>query len=181
MNFEYTPIDGLLILNPDVFTDERGYFYEMYNKNILSQAGIQQEFIQDNVSQSQYGTIRGLHLQLGRHAQAKLVQVLFGEVLDVALDLRPGSKTYGKYFSIILNDENKKQLYIPRGFAHGFAVLSDIAKLHYKCDNFYHKQAETGIIYNDSQLKIDWQIPKGKIIVSEKDRNLGKFDDYNNR
>jgi dTDP-4-dehydrorhamnose 3,5-epimerase len=132
--------------------------------------------VQDNVSLSSYGVIRGLHFQSGEFAQAKLVQVLKGKVLDVAVDLRPDSPTFGQYYSVELSDENHLQFFIPRGFAHGFSVLSEEAVFHYKCDNYYHKESENGIVYNDSTLNIDWKIPKGKEIVSEKDLELTDFE-----
>jgi dTDP-4-dehydrorhamnose 3,5-epimerase len=168
--------DGLLILEPVVFDDARGCFFESYNSSRYKEAQIPRNFVQDNVSLSSYGVIRGLHFQSGEFAQAKLVQVLKGKVLDVAVDLRPDSPTFGQYYSVELSDENHLQFFIPRGFAHGFSVLSEEAVFHYKCDNYYHKESENGIVYNDSTLNIDWKIPKGKEIVSEKDLELTDFE-----
>lgn len=170
-----------MVFTPRVFKDNRGYFYESYNEQAFINAGINSHFVQDNQSFSSYATVRGLHLQKGKHAQAKLVRVIQGEVLDVAVDLREGSPTYGEHFSVHLSAENHKQLYIPRGFGHGFAVLSETAIFTYKCDNFYNKESESGIIFNDSDLNIDWKIPTGKAIVSEKDLQLGSFNDFNPR
>lgn len=175
MPFLQTKIEGLVIFEPRVFEDDRGYFFESYNKHLFQDNGITTEFVQDNQSYSQYGTIRGLHFQKGEHAQAKLVRVVKGKVLDVAVDLRPNSPTYGQYESVVLSDENQKQFFIPRGFAHGFSVLSEEAIFVYKCDNFYNKEAEGGIIYNDPDLNIDWQIPKGQEMISQKDLQLPNF------
>ena len=178
MPFIETPIKDLIVFEPKVFNDERGYFYESYNKEVFSEAGINSNFIQDNQSFSSYGTIRGIHLQTGDCAQAKLVRVIQGEVLDVAVDLRPNSPTYGEHFSIILNDKNHKQLFIPRGFGHGFSVLSETAIFCYKCDNFYDKAAESGIIFNDSDLKIDWKVSIELAKISDKDRDLYTFNEF---
>jgi len=169
MPFATTDIAGLLVFEPKVFEDSRGYFFEAYNEQIFSEAGINMKFVQDNQSKSSYGVVRGLHYQLNPFAQAKLVRVLEGKILDVAVDIRKNSPTYGKYFSIELSADNKKQLFIPAGFAHGFSVLSETAIVLYKCNAFYNKESEGGIIYNDPSLNIDWQIPTGKAIVSEKD------------
>ena len=171
-----TPLKDLYILQPKVFKDNRGYFFESYNKRIFEQLGLHYNFVQDNQSMSKYGVIRGLHYQIEPFAQAKLVRVIVGKILDVAVDIRINSPTYGKYFSVILSDENQKQLLIPRGFAHGFSVLSEFAIVFYKTDGFYNKDAERGILYNDPNLKIDWQIPVEKQIVSEKDKNNPTFD-----
>jgi len=165
-----TAIEGLFILEPKISSDDRGYFFESYNKKTLSDLGINVEFVQDNQSKSNYGVIRGLHFQKGEAAQAKLVRVLSGKVLDVAVDLRSNSSTFGKHVSVELSAENNRQLFIPRGFAHGFAVLSDEAVFAYKCDNFYNKEADTGILYCDPDLAIDWKIPESKRILSEKDK-----------
>lgn len=170
-----TPIEDLLIIKPSVFKDARGYFFESYNRNRYKELGIECKFVQDNVSKSEYGVIRGLHFQKGEHAQAKLVQVLQGKVLDVAVDLRHGSSTYGQSYSIELSDENKLQFYVPRGFAHGFSVLSNEVLFHYKCDNYYNKESEGGIIFNDPTLIIDWKIPGGQQLISEKDMQLPEF------
>jgi dTDP-4-dehydrorhamnose 3,5-epimerase len=178
MGFETTPIKDLMVFHPRVFKDDRGYFFESYNFNTFEEAGIHADFVQDNQSFSNYGTVRGIHLQLGDFSQAKLVRVLQGEVLDVAVDLRPGSDTYGQHFSIILNDQNNIQLFIPRGFGHGFSVLSDTAIFAYKCDNFYHKESESGIIFNDVDLAIDWKIPANEAIISEKDKALKTFKEF---
>lgn len=164
-----TEFPGLIIFEPAVYKDSRGHFFESYNKNIFSQAGIDITFVQDNQSKSSYGVIRGLHYQLNPYAQTKLVRVLSGKILDVAVDIRTGSPTWGEAFSIELSSENNKQLLIPAGFAHGFSVLSETAEVMYKCDAFYNKESEGGIIYNDASLNIDWQIPAAKPIVSEKD------------
>lgn len=181
MKVEETKLKDCFILEPTVFADERGYFYESFNKKTFKEkTGLDVGFVQDNQSSSKYGTLRGLHFQKGEHAQAKLVRVLKGEVLDVAVDLRPESDTYGEHISVKLNAENKKQLFVPRGFAHGFVVLSEGADFFYKCDNFYNKEAEGGIIYNDEELNIDWIIDNKDLIVSEKDLNLHHFEINNN-
>lgn len=180
MPFVETGIPGLKIFEPRVFADERGYFFESFNKTTFAEAGINAEFVQDNESKSQYGVIRGLHYQLNPYAQAKLVRVVEGSVLDVVVDIRKGSPTYGKVFSIELSAENKKQLYIPRGFAHGFSVLTPTCIFQYKCDNFYSKESEGGILYNDPALNIDWKIEVSKANVSDKDKVLPAFADCNN-
>lgn len=177
MNFIETNLKGCFILEPKVFHDERGYFMESFNQ-VTFEKGIGQkvQFVQDNQSYSSKGVLRGLHYQCGEHAQAKLVRVLEGEVLDVAVDLRPESETYGQSYSILLSAENKKQFYIPRGFAHGFLVLSEKATFFYKCDNFYNKESEGGFIYNDPSLAIDWGMPEEEFIISEKDVVLPKLE-----
>ena len=164
-----TDFPGLVIFEPAVFTDSRGYFFESYNENTFKAAGIDIRFVQDNQSKSSYGVIRGLHYQLDPHAQTKLVRVLSGSILDVVVDIRQGSPTYGRAFAIELSATNNKQLLVPKGFAHGFSVLSETAEVLYKCDAFYNKESEGGIIYNDAALDIDWQIPADKAIVSDKD------------
>lgn len=170
------PLAQSFIIEPKVFGDSRGYFFESFNQNLFFQkTGIDINFIQDNEGYSNRGVLRGLHFQKKEHAQAKLVRVVTGKVLDVIVDLRKNSKTYGKTFSIILSGENKKQLFIPRGFAHGYAVLEDNTIFSYKCDNYYFPKSEGGIIYNDPILNIDWMLDKNEILVSEKDKNLGKF------
>lgn len=169
-------IGGLIIETPLIFSDLRGCFFESYNKVRFTENVGVCNFVQDNVSVSSYGVIRGLHIQSGEFGQAKLVQVLKGRVLDVAVDLRLGSPTFGQHYSVELSDENHLQFFIPRGFAHGFSVLSEEAVFHYKCDNYYHKESENGIVYNDSTLNIDWKIPKGKEIVSDKDLELTDFE-----
>lgn len=175
-----TDFPGLVIFEPAVFTDSRGYFFESYNENTFKAAGIDIRFVQDNQSRSSYGVIRGLHYQLAPHAQTKLVRVLSGSILDVVVDIRTGSPTYGKAFSIELSAENHKQLLVPKGFAHGFSVLSGTAEVLYKCDAFYNKEAEGGILYNDTSLQIDWQIPADKAIVSDKDLVLPSLADCKN-
>jgi|SRR5690554_5027202 len=170
--------ENLQVMEPMVFFDARGCFFESFNKVRFTEKVGEFNFVQDNVSLSSYGVIRGLHFQTGEFAQAKLVQVLKGKVLDVAVDLRPDSPTFGQHYSVELSDENHLQFFIPRGFAHGFSVLSEEAVFHYKCDNYFHKESENGIIYNDSTLNIDWRIPKGKEIVSEKDLELTDIVSY---
>lgn len=170
--FTETFIKDLLVFTPEVFEDERGYFFESYNQSIFKHAGLDIEFVQDNQSYSQYGVLRGLHYQQGKHAQSKLVRVIQGEILDVALDLRPNSSTFGKHFKIVLSEQNKQQLFIPKGFAHGFVVLSKTAIFSYKCDNFYNKESESGIRYNDPELSIDWQIPNEDIMINARDNTL---------
>lgn len=164
-----TSFPGLLVFEPAVLQDSRGYFFESYNQKTFADAGVHTSFVQDNQSRSAYGVIRGLHYQLNPVAQSKLVRVLSGVILDVAVDIRKHSPTYGQVYSIELSAENKKQLFIPHGFAHGFSVLSDYAEVLYKCDQFYSKESEGGIRYNDPQLNIDWRIPGDKAIISEKD------------
>ncbi|MFI3291143.1 MAG: dTDP-4-dehydrorhamnose 3,5-epimerase [Opitutales bacterium] len=182
MNYTNTFIEGLVVLEPKVFADNRGYFFESYSKKELLKAGIDCDFVQDNQSSSTKGTIRGLHAQLGEFAQAKLIRVLSGTVLDVAVDIRENSPTFGKHFAIELSAENKKQLFIPRGFLHGFSVLSDSAEFFYKCDNFYHKEAEFGLRYDDEYLAIDWKVDMQNALVSDKDKVLGGFKDaFSNR
>lgn len=168
-----TSLAGCVVLEPRLFKDERGYFYESFHTNRFKEAIDQNiNFVQDNQSFSHRGVIRALHYQKDAHAQAKLVRVLKGVILDVVVDLRVDSKTFGKHFSIELSAENKKQLFIPRGFAHGFSVLSETAEVFYKCDSYYNKEAEGGIIYNDPALNIDWKLTKEEIKVSEKDLQL---------
>lgn len=169
MPFIKTDLPGLLVFEPAVFEDSRGYFFESYNENIFRQEGINIHWVQDNQSSSTFGVIRGLHYQLPPFAQSKLVRVLKGKILDVVVDIRKGSPTYGKAVTQKLSAKNKKQLFIPAGFAHGFSVLSEKAEVLYKCDIFYNKESEAGIIYNDPELNIDWQIPLEKAVVSEKD------------
>ena len=170
MNFIKTDIDGVVIIEPKIFTDARGYFFESYNENEFIKNGIPNRFVQDNQSKSCYGVIRGLHCQLGEHAQAKLVRVLHGTVLDVAVDIRKNSPTFGRHVAVELSAKNGRQLFIPRGFLHGFSVLSDTAIFAYKCDNFYHPESEFGIRYDDPEIGIDWRIPADKVITSDKDR-----------
>lgn len=166
--FTKTDIEGVFIIEPKVFGDNRGYFMETYNENEFKEAGLNYVFVQDNQSKSKAGVLRGLHFQK-THPQAKLVRVLEGEVFDVAVDLRKGSKTYGKWVGVILSEENKKQFMIPRGFAHGFVVLSETATFAYKCDEFYHPEDEGGIMWNDPEVGINWPY-KGEVLLSEKDK-----------
>jgi|SRR6218665_29496 len=167
-----TGIEDLLVFEPKVFEDSRGYFFEAYNADTFSANEIYYKFIQDNQSSSSYGVIRGLHFQKEPHAQTKLVRVLTGKILDVAVDIRTGSPTYGQAFAIELSAENKKQLLVPKGFAHGFSVLSDRAEVFYKCDSFYNKESDGGIHFADPALAIDWKIDISKAVVSEKDQQL---------
>lgn len=177
MKIAKTNIPGLIILEPEVFGDERGYFYESYNEKRFKEAGIVENFVQDNQSKSTYGVIRGLHYQINPFAQTKLVRVLEGSILDTVVDLRKKSPSFGKHLSIELSCENNKQLYVPKGFAHGFSVLSEIAVVFYKCDAFYDPEAEHGIRYDDPDLNIDWKIEKGKAVISSKDMNLPFFNE----
>lgn len=170
MNFIKTAIEGLVIVEPKVFNDTRGYFFESYNENDFKANGIDCRFVQDNQSKSSYGVIRGLHCQTGDFCQAKLVSVISGKVLDVAVDVRPNSKSFGQYVAVELSDENHRQLFIPRGFLHGFSVLSETAVFSYKVDNFYNKQSEWGMRYDAPEFNIDWKIPSDRVITSEKDR-----------
>lgn len=180
MKIKSTPLKDCYIIEPTIFEDERGYFYEKFNEQKFEElTGMNGHFVQDNVSKSSYGVLRGVHLQKGEHAQAKLVSCLKGKVWDVAVDLRKDSPTFGKWFGVELTPENKLQLYVPRGFGHGFSVLSETAIFSYKCDNFYHKEAEGSVIYNDQDLNIDWKLPEDKIILSEKDSELPSFKDNN--
>jgi dTDP-4-dehydrorhamnose 3,5-epimerase len=173
MNFISTNALDCYSIEPKIIYDERGYFMESFNERSF-QEGVGQSvhFVQDNQSFSSKGVLRGLHYQTGEHAQAKLVSVTQGEVLDIAVDIRPGSATYGEKVSVVLSAEKKNQLFIPRGFAHGFVVLSETATFFYKCDNFYHKESEAGILYNDPELNIDWQFSMSEVVVSEKDKIL---------
>lgn len=173
MNIIKTEIDGLLVIEPDYFPDARGFFFESYNKKKYEDAGMNFVFVQDNISKSQKGTVRGLHYQVGENQQGKLCQVLTGKVLDVAVDIRFGSPSFGKYFSVELSGENHKQVWIPTGFAHGFSVMEDETIFSYKCTSLYSKKDERAIIYNDADLNIDWKIEKPN--VSEKDLLSKKF------
>lgn len=186
-NFYETEINGVYIIEPKIFYDNRGYFMEIYNKKHFEKAGLNMNFVQDNESKSTKGVLRGLHFQK-RHSQGKLIRVAKGEIFDVAVDLRSGSKTYGKWKGIILSEENKKQFYIPEGFAHGFLVLSDEAVFNYKCTNFYAPEYGDGIIWNDPDINIRWPIDKvDNVILSEKDKvnqrlrelELSKYPNYN--
>ena len=179
MKITESVIKGLFIVEPRVFEDSRGHFFESYNQVVFKNAGIDLNFIQDNQSKSEYGVIRGLHFQKLPYAQTKLIRVVEGKIFDVAVDLRKSSPDFGKWFGIELSSENKKQLLIPKGFAHGFSVLSPSALVVYKCDEVYNKESEWGISFDDPGLGIDWKIPHGKEIISEKDRNLSNLKDSN--
>lgn len=178
MPFLKTPIADLLVFEPKVWGDERGYFYESYNENTFREAGITNNFVQDNQAKSTFGVLRGLHYQVGPFEQAKLVRVIEGECLDIVVDIRKDSPTYGKWYGIRLSAENKKQLFVPRGFAHGYVVLSETAEFFYKCDNFYSKEHEGAIIFNDPTLNIDWEIDLKKVILSEKDKVNPRFGEH---
>ncbi len=180
MPFINTDFPGLKIFEPKVFEDSRGYFFESYNENVCKEAGIQINFVQDNQAKSSYGVIRGLHYQVNPHAQTKFIRVLSGAILDVVVDLRKGSPTFGQAYTIELSAENKLQLLVPKGFAHGYSVISPTCEVFYKCDAFYNKQAEGGLMYNDPALNIDWQVPAGSEIISEKDLVHPAFADCNN-
>lgn len=176
MEVATTNFKDLLIIKPKVHKDARGYFYESFNSMRFEElSGLSPNFVQDNQSLSSFGVLRGLHFQKGKHAQAKLVQVLNGEVLDVVVDLRKEEPTFGQSFSIVLSGTNKTQLFVPRGFAHGFLVLSSEATFFYKCDNYYHKESELGLKYNDPALDINWHLPQEDIVLSEKDADLPDF------
>lgn len=171
-----TKLKGCFIIEPELFKDGRGYFFESFNQHVFNKwAGEDVNFVQDNQSSSSRGVLRGLHYQQGTFAQAKLVRVIKGKILDIAVDLRKGEATFGQYVALELSEENKKQLYIPRGFAHGFLVLEDRTVFAYKCDNYYHKASEVGILFSDPTLNIDWNFPLDKIILSEKDKALPTF------
>ena len=170
MKITTTAIEGVVILEPEVFGDERGYFFESFSQRDFEEKVCKTTFVQDNESSSRYGVLRGLHFQKPPHAQAKLVRVVKGKVLDIAVDIRKGSPTFGHHVSIELSGENKRQLFIPRGLAHGFAVLSDEVVFQYKCDNYYVPHSEGGILWNDPALGIDWKLPAKDIVLSEKDK-----------
>lgn len=173
MKFEETKLKGCYVIEPKIFGDDRGYFFESFNKEKFKElTGIEIEFVQDNEAFSNRGVLRGLHYQKGEYAQAKLVRVVKGKVLDVVVDVRPDSETFGKSFSCVLSEENKKQLFVPRGFAHGYSVLEDNTVFVYKCDNYYQPKAEAGILYNDPALKIDWMLNDDEVLLSEKDAIL---------
>ena len=180
MNLVKTKLDGLVVLKPTVFKDNRGYFMESYNQKNINKLLGNVNFVQDNESESTRGVLRGLHFQKPPYTQAKLVRCLKGSVLDVVLDLRKDSKTYGIFETISLTEENKKQLFIPKGFAHGFIVLSKSAIFSYKVDNYYNPDSESGVLWSDLDLNIDWKINKNEIIVSEKDKNLPTFNEIIN-
>jgi dTDP-4-dehydrorhamnose 3,5-epimerase len=176
MKVETTGFEGLIVITPSVFSDERGFFFESYNSATHLNAGLEYHWVQDNQSHSKHGVIRGLHFQKAPFAQTKLVRALQGEILDVVVDLRKGQPTFGKSFAVILTGDNKKQLLVPKGFAHGFSILSAFADVMYKCDALYNKQSESGLLFNDPSLNIDWKISPEEIIVSEKDLVLPTFD-----
>ncbi len=177
MTVKDTPIDGLKIIEPKIFSDNRGYFFESYNKANMLKKGLDYTFLQDNQSKSSRGVVRGLHYQLPPKAQSKLIRVLYGEIYDVAVDIRAGSPTYGQWFGIHISAENQVQFLIPKGFAHGFSVLSETAIILYKCDEYYSPEHESGIIFNDKELDIDWKLNPGEYIVSDKDKKLASFRD----
>lgn len=177
MPFTATEFPGLLVYEPKVFGDDRGYFFESYNEQVFQAHGVNYRFIQDNQARSSYGVVRGLHFQLAPHAQTKLIRALEGSILDVVVDIRKGSPSYGKVYSIELSAENKRQLLVPKGFAHGYSVLSETAEVLYKCDAFYNKAAEGGVLFNDPVLAIDWKIPADKMLLSDKDKVYPAFAD----
>ena len=173
MNIEETEISGVFIIQPKVFEDDRGFFMESFNSKVFEEKiGLKIKFVQDNQSKSSRGVLRGLHFQKNPHAQSKLVRTIKGELLDVAVDIRKGSPNFGKHISVILSEENKKQLFIPKGFAHGFIVLSETAEILYKTDEYYHPESDAGIIFNDPDLNINWECDQQEIILSEKDKVL---------
>lgn len=176
LEVEHSPLEGCFLVKPSIFEDHRGIFCETYNENDFKKAtGLSVNFVQDNQSNSKYGVLRGLHYQKGEMAQAKLVRVIHGSVMDVVVDIRKDSPTFGQHYSVILSDENRLQLFVPRGFAHGFITLSPESVFSYKCDNFYDRESESGIVYNDATLSIDWHLAKEDFIISEKDLNLPTF------
>ena len=182
-----TEIEGVVIIEPRIFNDERGYFYESFSQREFEEKVCRTTFVQDNQSKSSYGVLRGLHFQKPPYSQSKLVRCIKGAVLDVAVDIRKGSPTFGKHVAVELSEENHRQLFIPRGFAHGFAVLTDEAVFQYKCDNYYNKESEGAVAWNDPQLAIDWRVPADKVVLSEKDKlskNIADADflfDYNEK
>lgn len=179
MKIIQTDLEGCFVIEPNTFEDERGSFFESFNQKVfIEKTGLNINFVQDNQSISQKGVLRGLHLQRGEFAQAKLVRVIKGKVLDVVVDVRKNSKTFGKLFSCILSGDNNKQLFIPKGFLHGFSVLENNTIFSYKCDNYYSKQAEDGVIYSDPELNIDWILKEEEIVVSEKDETLKRFNKF---
>ena len=180
MKLKTTPLQDCYIIEPTIFNDERGYFFEKFNEKKFEElTGLNGHFVQDNISKSTYGVLRGLHLQKGEHAQAKLVSCLEGAVWDVAVDLREDSPTFGKWFGVELSAENKLQFYVPRGFGHGFSVISETAVFAYKCDNYYNKESEGGVIYSDEELNIDWKLPHADIVLSDKDKFQPIFAAHN--
>jgi dTDP-4-dehydrorhamnose 3,5-epimerase len=180
MKIKETPLKDCYIIVPTIFEDDRGYFFEKFNEKKFEElTGMNGHFVQDNISKSSYGVVRGIHLQKGVHAQAKLVSCLEGRVWDVVVDLREDSLTFGKWFGIELTAENKIQLYIPRGFGHGFSVLSENAVFSYKCDNFYNKESEGNVLFNDPELQVDWKLEEKDMILSEKDKDASLFKEKN--
>jgi dTDP-4-dehydrorhamnose 3,5-epimerase len=177
MNVIKTELEGVVIIEPRVFKDERGYFFESFSQKNFEEKVCKTEFVQDNESKSTYGVLRGLHFQKPPYAQSKLVRVVKGKVLDVAVDIRKGSPTFGKHVAVVLSAENKRQFFLPRGFAHGFAVLSDEAVFQYKCDNFYAPESEGTLAWDDPDLGIDWKIPADKVVLSAKDLNHATLED----
>ncbi|MBP5535849.1 MAG: dTDP-4-dehydrorhamnose 3,5-epimerase [Bacteroidales bacterium] len=179
MNIVKTDIEGVFIVEPRVFGDARGYFFESYNaREFKEKTGVDVVFVQDNESMSSYGVLRGLHFQNPPYTQSKLVRVVKGRVLDVAVDIRKGSPTYGRHVAVELSEENHRQFFIPKGFAHGFSVLSETAVFQYKCDEFYAPQSEGALMWNDPDLAIDWRIPGEKVLLSEKDRNHPRLKEF---
>lgn len=170
MNIIKTEIEGLVIVEPRIFSDDRGYFYESFSQREFEEEVCRTTFVQDNQSMSSYGVVRGLHFQKPPFCQSKLVRCIKGAVLDVAVDIRKGSPTFGKYVAVELTEDNHRQFFVPRGFAHGFAVLSEVAVFQYKCDNYYNKESEGAIAWNDEQIAVDWRLPSEKVILSEKDK-----------
>lgn len=181
MNVTKTGLKDCFLIEPQIFGDDRGYFFESFNQKLFAEkTGLDIHFVQDNQSKSDRGVLRGLHFQTGEYAQAKLVRVIKGKALDVVVDVRTESVTFGKTFSVILSEENNKQLFVPRGFAHGFSVLEDNTIFSYKCDNYYNKASEGGIMYNDKELVINWMLKQEEVILSEKDQRLQTFKSLRN-
>ncbi len=178
MNVIKTDIEGVVIIEPQIFSDNRGYFFESFSQTKFEQQVCRTTFVQDNESKSTYGVVRGLHFQAPPHTQSKLVRVVEGEVLDVAVDIRTGSLTYGRYVAVVLSAENHRQLFVPRGFAHGFAVLSKEATFQYKCDNLYNKESEGSILWSDEDINIEWGVAKEDIILSAKDIDVARLKDF---
>ena len=174
-------IEGVVIIEPRLFADERGYFFESFSERDFAEQVCDCHFVQDNEVKSVYGVVRGLHFQRPPHAQSKLVRVTKGHILDIAVDIRPASPTFGKYVAVELSAENHRQVFIPRGFAHGYSVLSDEAVVEYKCDNYYAPESEGGILWCDGELNIDWQVPSDKVILSEKDKHHPSFTEFKSK
>ena len=178
MKIEETPIQGVALITPDKYEDSRGYFFESFRADTFAKHGLPDKFVQENQSKSKYGVVRGLHYQVGADAQGKLIRTIYGAILDVVVDIRPGSLTFGHVLSVELTDQNANQLWVPKGFAHGFAVLSETAIIQYKCDTYYAPAAEAGILWNDSTLDIDWRIPDKDVILSDKDKHNPTFQEH---